>query len=483
LNVQATPPASPATPGALGTSTLQISKPVQAAGIDSDAFRSALLESRQRWRDMVALSADLVFETDVWGRLTFVFPDPTLGWPANTLLGQPSELLLADAGGATGFNPFRPTSAIRRRRAWLRRPDGESVCLSFSVVPLLDCEGRIAGSRGVAQDVTEEDGTDTAVAVALRRGEVVDHILNSIRKEVLAPRMMQAGLEALTIAIGAEGCMLLDLFDGVAEPVLRNQVGSVPDQVLHCAIRQLRPGGLDAAFTNAPDGRSVLVCPSQTRFGDRAGLAMWRQPGARRWDDDDLVLVTSATGIVRVILEQDSVQREMVRQARTDPLTGLLNRRAFLSEVGRRIERLEREGLPGTVMFVDLDNFKALNDHLGHERGDEALCIVANLLRVTFRPSDLVARLGGDEFAVWLDGSDEFTAGERAEALRIEAPKLLAEVSAGSDASLSMSIGIATRWPNHPEGIDQLMLRADQAMYEVKRSGRGNWRVSQVRRL
>ncbi|MDB5930570.1 MAG: hypothetical protein JWR60_2277, partial [Polaromonas sp.] len=176
-----------------------------------DPLRSALLESRQRWRDLVALSADLAFETDQWGRLTFVFPDPAIGWPAGTLLGQPAELLLTEADGATGFNPFRSTGAVRRRRAWLRRPDGSNVSLCFSVAPLLDTEGRIVGCRGAAQDVTEEDGTNSAVAMALRRGEVVDHILNSVREEVLAPRMMQAALDALTIATGAEGCMMLDL--------------------------------------------------------------------------------------------------------------------------------------------------------------------------------------------------------------------------------------------------------------------------------
>ena len=306
--------------------------------------------------------------------------------------------------------------------------------------------------------------------------------LNSVREEVLAPRMMQAALDALIVATGAKGCMMLDLPNDGAGATVLHQIGDIPDPVMHCAVSLLRAGSAQAAFSAALDGRSVLVCPSQTRFGDHAGLAMWRQPGARRWDADELVLVTSATGIIRVILEQGSLQREMVRQARTDPLTGLLNRRAFMSEVLRRIERLAREELPGTVMFIDLDNFKSLNDQLGHERGDEALCIVANLLGITVRPSDLVARLGGDEFAVWMDGADEFTAGERAEALRVEGPKALAEVTVGSDIAMGMSIGIATLWHNHPEAIDELMLRADQAMYEVKRSGRGNWRVSQVAR-
>jgi hypothetical protein len=108
----------------------------------------------------------------------------------------------------------------------------------------------------------------------------------------------------------------------------------------------------------APDGRLVLACPSRWRLGEQTGFALWRQPGGRPWDADELILAASATGIIRVILEHDAVQREMARQARTDPLTTLINRRAFLDEVARRIERLEREGLPGTLLFVDLDKLK-----------------------------------------------------------------------------------------------------------------------------
>ena len=182
------------------------------------------------------------------------------------------------------------------------------------------------------------------------------------------------------------------------------------------------------------------------------------------------ILIPSLTGA-----ECEHLQR----QARTDPLTGLLNRRAFLDEMARRVDRLERDGLPGTLMFIDLDNFKELNDRSGHDVGDEALCITAALLRSTLRPADLVARLGGDEFAMWLDGADEFTAAERAESLRIEGPKSLIHLADGHDLSLTMSIGITTRWPGRGEDIETLIHRADQAMYQVKRAGRGHWRVAQ----
>ena len=181
---------------------------------------------------------------------------------------------------------------------------------------------------------------------------------------------------------------------------------------------------------------------------------------------------------MRVVLEHEAVQREMARLARTDPLTGLMNRRAFLEELTRHIDRLDREELPGTLMFMDLDNFKPLNDRLGHEAGDIALCAVASLLRDAFRPTDLVARLGGDEFAIWLNGADHMTAAERAEALRIDGPRKLAEVTGHDGPALTMSIGIATRLAGGAEDIEALMRRADTAMYEVKRGGRGHWLVA-----
>src|SRR6185312_3505551 len=216
----------------------------------------------------------------------------------------------------------------------------------------------------------------------------------------------------------------------------------------------------------------------QTRFGDRAGLALWRTGGARAWDNEDRLLAGSAANLIRFVLEHEALQQEMALQARTDPLTGLLNRRAFLEEIVRYADRLEREELPGTLMFADLDSFKSVNDQLGHEVGDRVLLHTAALLRKVVRPSDLVARLGGDEFAVWLNGADHLTAAERAEQLRTQVPRELGEIVGNSIPSLGVSIGIATRRAGSKESIDSVIRRADMAMYNVKREGRGHWRVA-----
>jgi diguanylate cyclase (GGDEF)-like protein len=437
-------------------------RPNSAAGADN-TLRHALRDSRQRWRDLVALAADLAYETDEWGRFVFVMPDPALGWPAATLLGQPAELLLSGGANANGFNPFRVTVPVRRRRTWLNQADGSATLLAFSAAPLLDAEGRIVGSRGIGADWTEYDTHQGRVAASLRRGEVLDHILWRMGQEVMAPRMMQAALDALTNALGAEGAAVIDLrtHEGAA---LVHQAGGGGAEVLAPAAALLAqvegPTQVDAA-----DGRPILVAVCHTRFGAHAGLALWRVPGSRSWDNEDKLLINAAASIIRMVLEHEAIQKEMGRQAQTDPLTGLLNRRAFMEEMQRHIERLDRDEQPGTLLFADLDSFKPVNDRLGHEAGDQVLLRTAALLRKAVRPTDLIARLGGDEFALWMNGADHMTAAERAEWLTVQVPNELRLIVGDEGPTPTVSIGIATRRAGSGEPIDNLLRRADRAMY------------------
>jgi diguanylate cyclase (GGDEF)-like protein/PAS domain S-box-containing protein len=444
----------------------------------TDIIRDALMESRQRWRNLVDLAADLAFETDAKGRFVFVQPDAALGWPAGSLIGQPSELLVGDDGRGTIFNPFRPTAEIRRHRVWLRCFDGTLAMMTISASPLVDKAGQIAGARGIGIDRSDTDTQTSQIVGRLRRGEVLDHILSRVSQETSADCMMDAALWALIYALGAEGSAIIGAAAEGAKPQVLHECGPGASAILETASRLLMQPDEDANRATSLDGRLVLAAGCQTRFGANTGLAVWRKVDERTWDQEDTLLAGSVISIIRMILEFEAVQQEMRHQALTDPLTGLLNRRAFMEEMRRHIARLDREANTGTLMYVDLDGFKAVNDRLGHAVGDKVLVHLADMLRKLVRPSDLIARLGGDEFAVWLSGADHMTAAERADQLcrsaKTELPALLPE----DVPHLGVSIGIARRRAGSPEPIEDLTRRADMAMYEVKRGGRGHWRVS-----
>ncbi len=452
----------------------------------ADSLRGALLDSRQRWRDLVTVSADFAFETDAWGRLIFVIPDPALGWSSASLIGQPAERLLVEGAG---FDPFRVTAPVRHRRTWLRRGDGGSACLTIAAMPITDRTGAVVGVRGLGVDMTEADAQGARMAAALRRGEVLEHILRRTSHEVLAPRMMKAALESLVDAVGAEGAaVVLDVGEsGMSRIAHHAGQGAERMRPTLSAMLPVSPDQLGQA--TGIDGRPVLMAGCETRFGAFGGIAVWRTArghdpaedvgsGIRAWDQDDRMLLLTATNVIRMVLEHEAIQREMHRQARTDPLTALLNRRAFMEELERHVDRLDRDDEPGTLMFADMDHFKAVNDAMGHEAGDRVLVAAADLLRRVVRPTDLVARLGGDEFAVWMNGVDHMTAAERADALREALPKEIAELLGPDAPRVGMSIGIACRRGGGHEPLDSVIRRADMAMYEVKRHGRGHWRVS-----
>jgi len=447
-----------------------------------DSVRGALMESRQRWQNLVALAADLAFETDAEGRFVFMMPETVLGWPASSLIGQPATFLVGDDGTGATFNPFRPVVEMRRHRAWLRWADGRLALITVSATPLYDAAGHIIGARGIGVDMTDSDAQTSQIAGRLRRGQVLHHIISRVGQENDADSMMDTALWALIHAVGAEGAAVIGSIVGaVADegPIeVLHECGPGASAVLEVAtVLVIRPTSEPGRVTN-PDGRQVLAVGCQTRFSGQAGLAIWRGADGRPWDVEDTLLAEAAVYIVRMILEYEALQQEMAHQARTDPLTGLLNRRAFIEEMHRDLARLDRGGEAGTLMFVDIDAFKSVNDRLGHGMGDQVLVRLADMLRKLVRPSDLITRLGGDEFAVWLSGADHMTAAERADHLCKAAPLELQSMLPEAFPKLGVSVGIATRRPGSKESIEELTWRADMAMYEVKRSGRRHWRVS-----
>jgi len=174
-----------------------------------------------------------------------------------------------------------------------------------------------------------------------------------------------------------------------------------------------------------------------------------------------------------------SLRRErarVVRLARHDALTGLLGRRAFLEQLAGEWARCARMGLPLSLLAVDVDHFKRLNDSLGHAAGDECLRRVARVLgAATRRPGDAAGRLGGEEFALLLPGAAHGDAHAIAEILRgrIEAERI-PHPDSPVGPWVTVSVGVATAEPaGAPDpGCEALLRQADRALYAAKRSGR-----------
>ncbi len=153
--------------------------------------------------------------------------------------------------------------------------------------------------------------------------------------------------------------------------------------------------------------------------------------------------------------------------ARTDPLTGVSNLREFLRALDTEIYRSSRYGRPLSVAYVDLDNFKQVNDRLGHKVGDELLKAIAGMLAASVRESDVVGRLGGDEFALLMPE----TSGDGAEPVLTKLSAAVAETSAGEDLVVTASIGCIS-YATPPDSAEEAIAQADSLMYEAKRSGR-----------
>jgi diguanylate cyclase (GGDEF)-like protein len=162
--------------------------------------------------------------------------------------------------------------------------------------------------------------------------------------------------------------------------------------------------------------------------------------------------------------------------ARHDVLTGLANRAEFNARLDEASKRLKRNGGTVTVMMIDLDKFKAVNDTLGHPAGDQLLIEVGRRLQATIRETDVLARLGGDEFAIIQEGGADQHEGAIALALRIIASISQPFDLNGQEARIGTSIGIAMAPENGVEP-EELLKRADLALYSVKANGRNDFRL------
>jgi two-component system cell cycle response regulator len=383
----------------------------------------------------------------------------------------PEEAAVRSLGlGASDFvaKPFRMREMLARVQAHLRA--GRELQRAWR-------EARTqAQTVVILQEVTDALQPDEIYHVLARR---VARVLNISRCSiVLVGAERDRGLVVADFEDPGLRNLALDLRRypeiqralATGRPVLVEDVATDP---LYAEVRELwRREGLQVAT------RSVIAVPFEVR-GRQAGVCFLRTTGATApLGQSDAAfaetVIKAAVGALEKAYDFEATlsdKRRFEVLASTDALTGCLNRRALLEKLEQELDRARRYEFPVTILMIDLDRFKAVNDSLGHLVGDAVLRQLGELLRREVRSVDLVARYGGEEFVVLLpntavDGGLSFAERLRDRVARHDFTSGLAPLA------LTVSIGVATFPATPGQTVDELLAAADQALYRAKHDGR-----------
>lgn len=397
-------------------------------------------------------SPTAVMITDTEGLIEYINPKLTemTGYSSDELLGQNNNILKSGEMPASLF--IEMWNVLREGKTWTgqllnRKKDGSFFWDSTSISPLRNDGGEISHFIAIKEDITER--------------------LNAEEQLRMVAAVFETSNEAIMIA---DQNGLIKVVNRAFERI----TGYQADEVQGCNPNMLSSGRHDRVFY---EHMWETLCSTGAWSGeiwnrrkDGSVYPEWLSISALHDDDGN---ITEFVSVFSDITNRKEAEAHIRHQAYYDALTQLPNRNLLLDRLEVAIHTAERDGQTLSVMFIDLDRFKYVNDTLGHEYGDELLVQVAKRLVKCVRESDTVARFGGDEFVILLHNIHS----EREASLVAE--KVIKRISepfslAGREIVIGASIGLSL-FPGESDEPDTLLRNADLAMYRAKQTGRNRF--------
>ena len=451
--------------GLPGTHEAQVmARAAQLAGIaiERRLGEEALRASEAKFRGLFESIAEGVYQSGRDGRLLSVNPAfvAMLGYrSAEELYALPAEALYWDPADRAEF-ARRVDSAgeIRDAEFLMRRRDGQQLVVLENARSLCDASGRHFGYEGTISNITERKRAEQAIFAEKERAQVT---LESIGDAVISTDA-EGRIEYINPV--AESLTAWTLREARGQPI--GAVLRLVNEITREPVESSLDGALGRGGAPAPADHAVLI----TRTGHEVAIQESAAPICDRQGR-----LIGAVVVFHDVTKERRLRRALSWQASHDALTGLINRREFDNRLHGALLSAQRGEGAYALLYIDLDQFKLVNDTCGHQAGDRLLRDVTGLLQTRVRASDIIARLGGDEFGVLLEGVTPEQATRIAEGVR-QGIRDFRFVWGTSTLSVGASIGIVQIRAD-TENVAGVMSAADIACYAAKDAGRNRIHV------